>query len=394
MRVQKQLPALLMAMCIFWIGCGGGAPTAPSNAATATISGTVTNLPRSAALTNRTSPLLAAALAVLDAATVAMPLHADSGVTVTVVGTDISVALSGSGKFVLTDVPVGNVQLRFSGPGTDATLTINGVTNEHVQLVVKIEGSSAKLESFNRIQAGNTAELEGLISSINYGDRSMRVANVEVKVRDVPVRHGSTVVPFDNVMIGQRVHVKGTMENNHVVASEVLLQNINQPPVANPPPPNPPNKDDDDDDNDGPRVEIRGALSGFSGIGSCPGVTFSVGGRAVSASSATSFRRGPCEHLENGTWVEVNGLRQGDGTILADKIEMKEREFTGTITSASSSCPTLTLKINGSTVNTYGWTRFDKLACSGFVAGLRAEVKGTEHPNGVVKAIRLKYEGE
>lgn len=270
-----------------------------------------------------------------------MPLHADSGLTVTVVGTDISAVLSGSGKFVLTDVPVGNVELRFSGPGTDATLTITGVTNEHLQLVVKIEGSSAKLESFNRIQAGNTAELEGLISSISYGDRSMRVANVEVKVRDVLVRHGSAIIPFDNVMIGQRVHVRGTMENNHLVASEVLLQNLNQPPAVNrPPSPTPPDQDEsDDDDDDGPRVELKGALAGFSGIGSCPDVAFSVGGRAVSAGSATSFRHGPCEHLENGTWVEVNGLRQGDGTILAGKIEMKEREFTGTITSASSSCP-------------------------------------------------------
>jgi hypothetical protein len=125
-----------------------------------------------------------------------------------------------------------------------------------------------------------------------------------------------------------------------------------------------------------------------------PKCVFTVDGRAVSASSATSFRHGPCEHLENGTWVEVNGLRQGNGTVLADKIEMKEREFTGMITSMSSGCPTLTLGINGLTVKTYGWTKFEKLACGGFVTGLRVEVKGTEHPNGIVKAIRLKYEGE
>ena len=396
MSVSRPFTVLITAMSLLTIGCGPWAPplpTAPSAAGTATISGTVTGIPQSARLNNSRFPLLATALAALDTVTFATPVRADSGITVTVVGTNISVVLSGSGKFVLTDVPVGNIQLRFSGAGTDAVLTINGVGNEHVQLVVKLEGSTAKLESFNRIQAGNTAELEGLITSINYGDRSMRVANVEVKVKDVPVRHGSTIVLFNDVMIGQRVHVKGTMENNHVVASEVLLQNLNPPPVVNPPP-TPPNPGPSNDDDDGPRVEFRGFLSGLSGIGSCPNVSFSVDGRAVTASSTTSFRHGPCEHLENGTWVEVNGLRQGNGTVLADKIEMKEREFTGTITSLSGGCPTLVLGMPGFTVKTYGWTRFEKLACGGFVAGLRVEVKGTEHPNGVVKAIRLKYEGE
>jgi hypothetical protein len=395
MSVSRQVTVLIAAMALLTAGCGPWAPplpTAPSAAGTATISGTVTGLTQSARLSKPGFPFLATALAALDAVTLATPVRADSGVTVTVVGTNISVVLSGSGKFVLTDVPVGNIQLRFSGAGTDAVLTINGVGNEHVQLVVKLEGSTAKLESFNRIQAGNTAELEGLITSISYGDRSMRVANVEVKVKDVPVRHGSTIVPFNDVMIGQRVHVKGTMENNHVVAIEVLLQNVNPPPVVNPPPA-PPNPGPSDGD-DGPRVEFRGFLSGFGGIGSCPSVSFTVDGRAVTASSATSFRHGPCEHLENGTWVEVNGLRQGNGTVLADKIEMKEREFTGMITSMSSGCPTLTLGIQGFTVKTYGWTKFEKLACGGFVTGLRVEVKGTEHPNGIVKAIRLKYEGE
>lgn len=393
MSVSRQIKVLLAVLSLLTAGCGEWTPplpTAPSasSAGTATISGTVSGLPQSARLTSPAFPLLASALAALDAVTFAVPLRADSGVTVTVVGTDISVTLSGSGKFVLTNVPVGNIQLRFSGPGTDAVLTIHGVTNEHVQLVVKLEGSSAKLESFNRIQAGNTAQLEGLISSISYGDRSMRVANVEVKVRDVPVRHGSTIVPFNDLVIGQRVHVKGTVQNNHVVAQEVTLQNTGSSTV----PGTPSNNGSGSSDSDGPRVEFRGFLSGFSGT--CPGVTFTVDGRTVTANASTSFRHGPCDHLEEGTWVDVNAVRQGNGTLLAEKIEMKEREFTSLITSKGGACPTLTLGVNGFTVKTYAWTAFETLACPGFVTNLRVEVKGTEHPNSVVKAIRLKYEGE
>ena len=373
--------AVVSVLSLFATACGDRPlPTAPSAGSGATISGTATGSGLTAS-NHPSNPFVAGMLAAIDALTLATPVTAASGVTVTVVGTGISVELSGSGKFVLTGVPPGTIRLHFSGPGTDAVLTIESVTTEHIQLVVKLEGTSAKLESFNRIDADNRAQLEGLISSINHGDRSLRVANVEVKVRDVPVRHGSTIVPFNQLAVGQRVHVVGTMENNHVVAQEVVLQNTNGVPISNPPP----------GSGGDPRVELKGSLSALGGA--CPGVTFTVDGRAVRADSGTSFRHGPCEHLESGTWVDVESTRQGDGTLRAEKVEMKEIEFTGVITSGSA-CATGQLVVSGRTVKTYASTSFEKLLCGGFVAGVKVEVKGTEHPNGVIKAIRLKYEGE
>ena len=381
MSVSRHSLAVVTLLSLCAPACGVLSPTGPSGSGT-TIIGTATGSGLTAS-NHPSNPFVAGLLAAIDTLTLATPVTAASGVTVTVVGTGMTVELSGSGKFVLTDVPAGTIQLHFSGPGIDAVLTIESVTTEHIQLVVKLEGTSAKLESFNRIGAGNRAQLEGPISSINHGDRSLRVANVEVKVHDVPVRHGSTIVPFNQLAIGHRVHVVGTMENNHVVAQEVKLQNTNAVPTLNPVPA--PDSDDD------PRVEVEGSLSALGGA--CPGVTFIVDGRTVRADSGTSFKHGPCEHLESGTWVEVESTRQGDGTLRAEKVEMKEIEFTGSIASGSACAPGQ-LVVSGKTVKTDASTSFEKLPCGGFVAGVTVEVKGTEHPNGVIKAIRLKYEGE
>lgn len=154
-----------------------------------------------------------------------------------------------------------------------------------------------------------------------------------------------------------------------------------------------PEPEDDEEANDSSRVEFRGYLQSL-GAEACPSVTFTVGGKAVRADAHTDFNNGPCAHLENGTWIEVNGVRQGDGTVLASKIQMKEIQFTGLISTVDGVCPTRTLLVKGTTVKTDALTSFEKLLCTGFVKDLRVEVKGTEHSLGVVKAIRLKYEGE
>jgi hypothetical protein len=387
MRVAK-VPAFFVAVSLITIACGQWSaplPTAPSDPARGTtISGTARDA-AGVALSSPPSRIFAPLLAALDAVTFAKPLVAASNVTVTVVGTSITATLSGTGSFVLTGVPSGNIQLHFTGSGVYATITINGVASEHIQLVVTLNGSNASIDSMNRVQQHNNAEVEGLITTISHGDRSMKVAGLEVKVRDAPIRHGSTVIGISSLAVGQRVHVKGNVVHDYIVATEVFLQNPTTP--GTPVPPSPPSGGDD------PRLDFSGSLTWESGT--CPNVRFTVAGKRVSANSATSFRHGPCEHLQNesGTWVDVNGVRQGDGSFLAEKVEMKEIEFTGTITSGSACAPGQ-LVVNGKTVKTYSWTSFEKLACGGFVAGVHVEVKGTEHPNRVVKAIRLKYEGE
>jgi hypothetical protein len=86
----------------------------------------------------------------------------------------------------------------------------------------RVSGSTANVDSMNRTQSGTSAEIEGAIGSISYGDRSMKVAGVEVKVRNAPIRYGSTVVELTTLAVGHRVHVKGTREHDYIIATEVI----------------------------------------------------------------------------------------------------------------------------------------------------------------------------
>jgi hypothetical protein len=72
-------------------------------------------------------------------------------VTVTVVGTDISTTIDGSGRFLLRDVPPGDVQLRFTADGLDATITLQDVeAGDEIRLRVKVTDTSVHIEAVQR----------------------------------------------------------------------------------------------------------------------------------------------------------------------------------------------------------------------------------------------------
>jgi hypothetical protein len=237
MRVTKAL-AFIVALSAVNVACGEWSaplPTAPSDPSKgATISGTA----RPAAdLASAVSPsrLFAPVLAALDAVTFTKPVGASSGLTVTVVGTSITATLSGSGNFVLTGVPSGTIQLHFSGPGVDARITISGVQPEHIKISITLNGTSATVDSVIRVQMDEAAEVEGVISSISHGDRSMKVNGIEIKVREAPVWNGTSRVGIETLAVGQRVRVNGTWSHDYVVASNVVIN-----PGSTPTPPPPP----------------------------------------------------------------------------------------------------------------------------------------------------------
>lgn len=240
MLKPTRFAVIVAALAVLTTACGEWTPplpTAPSDpAAGATISGTVRNVSGVASSISPAPRLFARLLAALDAVTFAKPLAANSNVTVTVVGTSISATLNGSGQFVLNGVPSGYIQLQFIGPGVDARITINGVVSEHIQIVVTLNGSNASIDSMNRVQAGDSAEVEGVISSISRGDRSMKVNGFEIKVRDVPIWAGSSRVGIEMLAVGQRVRVQGSWVHDYVVASGVWLNPADGPgPTSLPP---------------------------------------------------------------------------------------------------------------------------------------------------------------
>ncbi|HEY8549229.1 MAG TPA: DUF5666 domain-containing protein [Vicinamibacterales bacterium] len=71
----------------------------------------------------------------------------------------------------------------------------------------------------------------------------------------------------------------------------------------------------------GPQT-LTGTVSGLSG--SCPNLTFSVAGQTIRTNVLTGFPRNGCPRMSNGAEVEVRGLPQLDGSLLATRVDVAD----------------------------------------------------------------------
>src|SRR5262245_50687854 len=91
-----------------------------------------------------------------------------SSVTVTVAGTNLTAIVDSAGHFTLSGVPSGDVRLRFSGPGTDAPLTVTGVQDgDKIQITISLAGNTASIENALREGMERRVEVEGRITSVS-----------------------------------------------------------------------------------------------------------------------------------------------------------------------------------------------------------------------------------
>lgn len=124
--------------------------------------------------------------------------------------------------------------------------------------------------------------------------------------------------------------------------------------------------------------------------GSCPTITFKLGGISVRTTSTTTFKL-PCEAVINGAAIEAAGPGMSGGALLSRAVESDgdawanpDFEATGPVDSVSSveDC----VKTDGRSVSVLGlrfaassFTRFDGLAggCVGLTSGIRIQAKGS-----------------
>lgn len=168
-------------------------------------------------------------------------------------------------------------------------------------------------------------ELEGAIAS--KAGTSITVNGQVVLVPSTAViRHGSRVLALADLHVGDRVHVSanrvtagtGLATTTQLEATEIKVQN--------------PSRDDDDADDDEEeeedeedggvtnRVEVEGIVSARAGT--CPALSFSLGGKTVVTTVSTVFKDGTCAAVLNGVSVEVDGLLQANGTVLATVVDI------------------------------------------------------------------------
>jgi hypothetical protein len=161
---------------------------------------------------------------------------ADRSLTVRVMGTDIATAVDGQGRFTLTGVPGGTIQLQFTGPNTNALVTLAGISpSDRIEITVHITGNNARLDSERRRDNGNGngVQVNGRIASRDVGARTFVVNGSLVSVPPgTTIRHGNRTFAFSDLRVGDHVIVKGTWNGGMLVASEVKIAD----------------EDDDDDD--------------------------------------------------------------------------------------------------------------------------------------------------
>jgi hypothetical protein len=280
----------LVIAAVSLAACGGSSPS------TAGVSPTAPTSPSTpAAVTGATITGTVQGLAGTSAA-----VGARDVITVTVAGTTISATVDSQGTFVLNGVPAGTVTLTFSG--TSATVTLQNVGQSgRIKIVIVVSGSTATVETEQRVATDGQAQLEGRLSPLGLASGtggSFSVGDVVVTAPPDTIRQGdSTVVNFATLKVGDRVHVAGTVTGtNAMSASLVTVQSTN---------PNVP-------------VNLKGAIS-TPVISGCPAAAeFVVEGWKVKTFGTTDFRKGSCTDLKVGVEVHVKGdVKPAAGAVPA-----------------------------------------------------------------------------
>lgn len=123
-------------VAIIAAGCGGDgrSPLHPSQTG-AVIAGTVTG------------PAGSASTASAGSARTIRPADSSfTGLTVTVVGSNLSTVVDANGHFQISGVSGGTVRLQFTGNGINATITLNNVSGDQfIEIQIQVSGSSVEI---------------------------------------------------------------------------------------------------------------------------------------------------------------------------------------------------------------------------------------------------------
>lgn len=100
---------------------------------------------------------------------------------------------------------------------------------------------------------------------------------------------------------GVDVAARGPIQTDGSILAEVV--DVRVPPPANQP----------------TEVLTFGTIAQLSGT--CPSLAFALGTQAVSTNASTTFNGTACANLANGTHVDVAGVTQSSGSILAARVD-------------------------------------------------------------------------
>lgn len=182
--------------------------------------------------------------------------------------------------------------------GTDSTLLETGIRVQ-VSGFVLADGSLAA----TRVQTLTASDDLRVIGSV----RGLRQGELKFDVGDLTVDYGQALViegfPGGAPADGDRVLVEGSVidAQGALVAIELKRLEIGLGSAA------------------GEEAEVEGLITRFGSV-----TDFDVSGTPVTTSSSTRYEGGGPEDLQLNVKIEVEGQLDGQGTILADKVEVKD----------------------------------------------------------------------
>jgi hypothetical protein len=322
---------------------------------------------------------------------------------VDVVGTNISSAVNAQGAFSLVGVPAGTAQLKFSGTGANATVTVSVDANQTISVIVTVSGTSATIVSDSRNPDGGQLPVNGNVVGLTGS-----AATFQFTVNGLTIHgdsqtqfygDGSQSDSFIDLKEGMRVEVKATPRDGGLYAFRLHLNKNNSTDSGSDSGSGngsgggslPPGQQDDS-------ASIEGTLTSIGG--SVPNLTLVVAGVTVRTSASTDVqRRGDKQDLSTiklGQTLHVVGVRQSNGSIDARQIQIKddatggEFEIQGSVGGLKGSCPSVTFGVNGYSVATNGSTTFSGVTCATLKNGDKVTVNGVTQSNGSVLATTVK----
>jgi len=143
-------------------------------------------------------------------------------------------------------------------------------------------------------------------------------------------------------------------------------------------------------------VGVSGAVSSLTGT--CPTLSFTVGGKTIKTTASTSWGDKKCSDLKSGDQVGVAGTAQADGSILASKVKWASATTTstevgvsGAVSGLSGACPTLSFTVGGKIVKTTAATVWGDRGCAGLKNGDEVGVAGVAQADGSILASKVKW---
>lgn len=139
-------------------------------------------------------------------------------ILVSVGGTTLTANVSRLGDFVLSNVPAGPLELRFTGEGVAAVLPVGEMAGgETVTVAVRLMPTEGVIESMSRIR-GTSALVEGAVEAPGL---PLPANTIIVGGRTIMVPPG--VASIAALKPGVRVRVTGTASAAGVTAQQVVI---------------------------------------------------------------------------------------------------------------------------------------------------------------------------